>query len=152
MVFVFKKSATPLIPWSAVRHGGINNLSAGVRGKYLVLMNFDVVHREGAWHYIFQFDARNSLETSGLAKVVGEASRYPNDIDWRQWLGDGFEVISASVREAILNMPADEAKTEMVITGMREVPNARPIPGRNPSNAFQFELPREFMLALPALP
>jgi hypothetical protein len=32
---------------------------------------------------------------------------------------------------------------------MREVPNARPIPGRDPSKWFQFDLPADFALALP---
>ena len=44
-----------------------NDLSAGIRAKYLVLCNVDILHRDGAWHYIFEFDARNSLEMSELA-------------------------------------------------------------------------------------
>lgn len=133
--------------WSALRHGGPNNLdAAGVKGKFLVLWNVDIVAREGVWHYIFEFDVRSSLEISALAQLAGRESRYPNDIDWKQWLGDDAQVITADVREAILTMPAAEARTEALITDVREVPNAFPIPGRGPHNAFQAELPRDFLL------
>ena len=150
MIYVHKGSPTPIVPWPVLRHGGPNNLDANVRGKYLVLLNFDVVQREGKWHYIFEFDARESLRTSELARVVGESGAYPDDMDWKGWLGEGWEVIAASVREAILSMPADQAKTGAVITDMRPCPTARPIPGRKPEDVFQVDLPRDFMLLLPS--
>jgi hypothetical protein len=149
MIYIYKGSPTPIVPWDAVRHGGPNNLDLGIKGKYLVLLNADIVQREGKWHYIFEFDARDTLQTSALAHIVGEASKYPGDIDWKSWLGEGCELINASVREAILTMPPEEAKTGAVITGMRECPAARPIPGRDPKDAYQIELSREFMLCLP---
>src|SRR4051812_33856541 len=149
MIYVHKGSTTPIVPWPALRHGGANNLDANVRGKYLVLLNFDVVQREGKWHYIFEFDARESLRTSELARTVGESGASPDAMDWKGCLGEGFEVIPASVREASLSVPADQAKTGAVITDMRPCPTARPIPGRKPEDAFQAELPRDFMLVLP---
>jgi hypothetical protein len=149
MLFIHKKSPTPITHWEALRHGGLNNLDAGIKGKFLVLCNVDIVHREGAWNYLFEFDVRDDLEIRALAQLVGKAQRYPNDMDWKKWLGPDCHVITAKVREAILNMPADEAHTDAVITGMREVPNARPIPGRDPSKWFQLDLPSDFALALP---
>ena len=81
MIFVHKKSATPITHWDALRHGGENNLEdAGVKGKYLVLWNVDIVQRGGAWHYVFEFDVRNSLEISALGRLAGNAKAYPNDM------------------------------------------------------------------------
>jgi hypothetical protein len=152
MILIYKGSPNPISPWGALRHGGPNNLDAGIRGRYLVLFDVDIVHRAGAWHYIFQFDARDSLELSALAHIVGKEKPYPNDMDWKQWLGGatgGWQVISTKVREAILNMPADEVRTEAVITDIRPIPGGRPTPGRGPENAYQPELPRNVLLAAP---
>ena len=149
MVFVYKRSPTPVTPWDALRHGGANNLDAGIKGKYLVLLNADILHREGMWHYIFEFDVRETLEISALAQLAGKEASYPDDMDWKKWLGEGYQVITAAVREAILNMPADEAKTEAVITSMRPVPGGRPVPNRDPKDAFQFDLPRNMLLSEP---
>ena len=150
MLFVHKKSSSPIDPWPAVRHGGPNDLAApGYRGKYLVLWNVDIVHREGVWHYIFEFDMRDSLEIGALAKLVGRDQRYPNDMNWKKWLGPDATVISAAVREEILNMPAQAGHSRAVITGMREVPAARPIPGRDKDDWFKHDLPENFLLTLP---
>ena len=148
MIFVHKKSPTPLQHWDALRHGGANNLDLAVKGKFLVLWNVDIVVREGSWNYIFEFDVRDSLEPSALAQLAGKTHGYPNDINWKQWLGADVALITADVRQAILNMPAAEARTEAVITDVREVPNAFPIPGRGPHNAFQIDLPDRFLLCL----
>ena len=135
MVFVYKQSPKPIDPWSAVRHGGVNNLNANIKGKYLVLWNLDIVQREGCWHYIFQFDARDSLEFSALAQLVGKPNRYPNDIDWRRWLGQDYQVISATVRADILSLPPEEGHPNTMITDVREVPTyGRYIP---PSRALE---------------
>ena len=148
MIFVHKKSPTPLQHWDALRHGGANNLDLAVKGKFLVLWNVDIVVREGSWNYIFEFDVRDSLEPSALAQLAGKTHGYPNDINWKQWLGADVALITADVRQAILNMPPEEARTEAVITDVREVPNAFPIPGRGPHNAFQIDLPDRFLLCL----
>ena len=148
MIFLHKKSPTPIQHWDALRHGGPNNLDLGIKGKFLVLWNVDIVVREGAWHYIFEFDVRDSLQVSALAQLAGKTHGYPNDINWKQWLGTDAALITSDVRQAILNMPAAEAHTEAVITDVREVPNAFPIPGRGPHNAFQIELPDRFLLCL----
>jgi hypothetical protein len=148
MIFLHKKSPTPIQHWDALRHGGPNNLDLGIKGKFLVLWNVDIVVREGAWHYIFEFDVRDSLAVSALAQMTGKTTGYPNEINWKQWLGSDVAVITADVRQAILSMPAAEAHTEGVITDVREVPNAFPIPGRGPHNAFQIELPDRFLICL----
>ena len=151
MIFVHKKSATPITHWSVLRHGGPNNLddpSVKGRGKFLLLWNVDIVVREGAWNYIFEFDVRDSLQTSALAQLTGKGTAYPNDMDWKRWLGADAQVIAEEVREAILTMPPDEARTEAVITDVREVPGATSIPGRGPHNAFQAELPKDFLITL----
>ncbi len=149
MLYVHKKSSTPIDPWPALRHGGPNDLDdAGVKGNFLVLFNVDIVQREGVWHYIFEFDLRDSLEATALAQFMGKTS-YPNDMKWKQWLGADCTVISASVREEILKMPDNVAHTSAVITGMRECPTARPIPGRDPDDWFRHDLPENFLLTLP---
>jgi hypothetical protein len=148
MIFLHKKSPTPIQHWDALRHGGPNNVDLGIKGKFLVLWNVDIVVREGAWHYIFEFDVRDSLAVSALAQMTGKTTGYPNDINWKHWLGSDVAVITADVRQAILSMPAAEAHTEAVITDVREVPNAFPIPGRGPHNAYQIELPDRFLLCL----
>jgi len=148
MIFLHKKSPTPIQHWDALRHGGPNNLDLGIKGKFLVLWNVDIVVREGAWHYIFEFDVRDSLAVSALAQMTGKTTGYPNDINWKHWLGTDVALITSDVRQAILSMPAAEAHTEAVITDVREVPNAFPIPGRGPHNAFQIELPERFLLCL----
>jgi hypothetical protein len=148
MIFVHKKSSTPIMHWDAIRHGGANNLGAGIRGKYLLLWNADIVQREGAWHYIFEFDVRESLEISALAQLTGKGTRYPDDMDWKGWLGGEFQVINAAVREAILTMPADEARTGAIITGVRENRAARPIPHAGPG-PYHVDPPRGEMLAWP---
>ena len=150
MIFVHKRSAKPITHWEALRHGGPNNLDAGIKAKYLVLWNVDIVVREGAWIYIFEFDARDSLTISALAQLTGKESSYPNDMDWKKWLGADAKVITSDIRQAILTMPPAEAHTEAVITDVREVPNASPIPGRGPHNAFQADLPKvkDFLLTL----
>jgi hypothetical protein len=149
MVFVHKRSPIPISPWDVLRHGGINNLDAGIKGKYLLLWNVQIVQREGAWHYILEFDVRDSLQTSALAQFMGKASQYPDDMDWRHWLGGQWQVISEAVREEILNMPPEDAHTEAMITDMREVPAARQIPGRSLDDPPYERPPDDFVLALP---
>jgi hypothetical protein len=147
MMFVHKKSATPVMHWSVLRHGGVNNLGdPSVKGKYLLLWNVEVVVREGAWNYIFEFDTRESLSVSALAQLTGRGASYPNDVDWRAWLGPDAQVINEEVRQAILTMPPDEARTEALITDVREAPLATQIPGRGPHNAFQSDSPQDFLI------
>jgi hypothetical protein len=147
MIFVHKKSATPVMHWSVLRHGGANNLGdASARGKFLLLWNVEVVVREGAWNYIFEFDTRDSLEVSALAQLAGRGTSYPDDVDWRKWLGADAQVINEEVREAILSMPPDEARTEALITDVREAPIPTQIPGRGPHNAYQNDSPKDFLI------
>jgi hypothetical protein len=154
MIFVHKRSSLPITPWSALRHGGINNLSAGINYKYLVLVDVDIVHRKGEWHYVFHFDARNTLEKIGLAHMGDQATKYPGDMDWKKWLGDDWEVIKASAREEILKDggETDPDHADAAILNMRAIPNGKPRPKREPIKLppRQYEevvLPDDFMLA-----
>jgi hypothetical protein len=150
MLYIHKKSSAPIDPWPALRHGGVNNLDhKDVIGKYLVLFSVDILHREGFWHYIMLFDVRETLAKSALAQLAVKEQSYSDDMDWKEWLGPDFNVISASVREEILNMPEEHAHTGAVITGMRELPGLGPIPGRKPEDWFDVDLPEEFLIAPP---
>ena len=150
MLFLHKKSPTPIDPWVALRHGGLNNLAdPAIPGKCLVLFNVDIVQRDGVWHYIFEFDARNSLELGALAQVTGTKRRYPDDMNWKQWIGPGYTLISAAVREEILSMSQQEAHTDVVITGMREVPHGCANPNQGPNDWNQTIRPNDLLLTLP---
>ena len=149
MLFVHKRSTTPINPWPALRHGGANNLaSLGVRGDFLVLWNVDIVQREGAWNYLFEFDMRDTLRKGELAQLTGKSTEYPCDMNWKSWLGDDITVITAAVREEILRMPADEAHSNAVITDMRHTPDKKPreVPEHDPEDWFKAEHPREYLI------
>jgi hypothetical protein len=156
MLFIHRKSSSPIDPLAALKHGGVNNLdNPAIKGKYLVLWNVDIVQREGLWHYLFEFDKRETLQTHALAQLAGHGRGYPDDVDWKSFLGPEYTVISASVRDEILNMPAEDAHTSAVITGMRPVaPTNHSLPVHNPGDWYQVgELPEDdLLLALPAVP
>ena len=127
MIFVHKKSPTPIQHWDALRHGGANNLDAGIKGKFLVLWNVDIVVREGAWHYIFEFDARDSLQKSGLAQLMERSNgngsaKFKDGTNWAEWLGEGWQIIDEHVRNEILKLAPVEPM-DGIITGVRELPN-----------------------------
>ena len=150
MIFIYKKSPVVISPWGALRHGGRNNVSADIREQYLLLTNVDIIHREGAWHYIFEFDARDTLEMSGLGRLTGQPSQYPDDMDWKAWLGDDYQVIDAKVREALLSLPPDNPLIDVSITDMRAVPmppQYRPAPRPLKTLEHLAERPN-FMLAV----
>jgi len=150
MLYVHKKSPTPINPWPHLRHGGVNNLgNKDIAAKYLVLFNADIVHREGAWNYVFEFDTRDSLELSPLARLTGSPQAYPNDMNWKQWLGE-HTIISAAVRDEILHMPESEAHTGAVITNMR--PTQFPgklLPGQEEHHWTPDDIPDDVLLAFP---
>ncbi len=79
--------------------------------------------------------------------MLGEAKQYPDDMNWRDWLGAGCQLISAKVRENILNLPPDENHPGAIITGVREATNSRPAAGPPPQNAYQPEIPEDFILS-----
>jgi hypothetical protein len=151
MLYIHRKSATPIDPWPALYHGGANNLGdESVPQRFLVLCNADILQRDGVWHYIFEFDARNSLELSALAQAADRRRQaYPNDIDWKSWLGDEFTIISAAVRDEILHLPESEAHTGAVITNMRRVMATPPPPGSEGRHWWRGDIPEDFLLALP---
>jgi hypothetical protein len=151
MMYVHKQSAVPVQPWGALRRGGVNNLLPAPAVKYLVLWNVDIIHRDGSWHYIYEFDARPSLAMSSLAQLTHTSKQptsYPGEMNWREWLGQGWEVVSAAMREQIMSLPSSDPWTDATITDMRELPagsvSAKPhVPGR-----FNMILPPNYMLAL----
>jgi len=108
----------------------------------------DIVHREGAWHYIFEFDVRDSLNISELGRLLSKEKSYPDDMDWKTWLGPDYTMISAAVRTEILNMSKDVDNTGPRITDIHEIPLGKPIPGRNETNWYEVDLPDDFVLGL----
>lgn len=140
MLYVYKQSAEPIQPWTMLHVGGKNNIAPQAKAKFLVLDNVDVIQRDGAWHYLFAFDTRNSLELSPLAQLMQrnpKAQKYSDGADWKKWLGDGWQVIDEHVRWEILHMPGAEAKTGASITDLRfvdSIPDAAQVPNRLVSN------------------
>ncbi len=109
--------------------GGPNNIAPHA-GKYLVLMTAEAVRRDGVWHYIFEFDSRETLEMNPLATAVlglPAAAAYRNCMNWRSWLSDDFTVISPHHRYDILRAPLDAEGGDALITDLRETrPVLRP--------------------------
>ena len=121
MVYVYKSSAGPIQPWRVIRRAGPNNVAPDVRERYLILWNAEVVRRDGRWHYVFEFDARSSLEMNDPAAHTnghGPPS-YRDGVDWRAWLGDGWERIDADRRDEILRPDPDPRPGEVVITNLK---------------------------------
>jgi len=129
MLFVYKQSVKPVTPWSMMRVGGVNNVAPQVTAKFLVLTNVEAMHRDGAWHYIFEFDTRDSLQMSPLAHLVnhhkdpGSPLKYKDGVNWRKWLGNDWQIIDEHVREEILRLAPVEPVADGVITGVRELPD-----------------------------
>jgi hypothetical protein len=129
MLFVYKQSVTPVMPWAMMRMGGANNIVPQVAAKFLVLCNVEAMHRDGAWHYIFEFDTRDSLEMSALAHLVHHHTdgkqplKYKDGVNWKKWLGEDWQVIDEHCREEILRLAPVEPVAEGVITGVRELPD-----------------------------
>jgi hypothetical protein len=122
MLQVYKRSVEPMRPWDVMRHGGRNNIAADVKHKFLVLWNADVVRKDGLWHYVFEFDARDSLEISELAQIFSgssTATRYPDGTDWRKWLGVDWTVIDTRRRHEILKPSEINGNGNVVITTLR---------------------------------
>jgi hypothetical protein len=126
MLYVYKQSNEPFQPWSMLHVGGKNNIAPQVKCNFLVLDNVDVIQRDGAWHYLFAFDCRNSLELSALAQLMQrspKSQKYADGADWKSWLADGWQIIDEHVRWEILHLPAIETKTEASITDLRILPS-----------------------------
>ena len=126
MLYVYKQSVVPLSPWNMLRVGGANNIAPQIKSRYLLLSNIDATHREGAWHYIFEFDARDTLQKSGLALMMENhngngSTKFRDGANWAQWLGENWQIIDEHVRGEILKLrPIEPA--DGIITGVRELP------------------------------
>ena len=130
MLYVYKQSVVPLSPWNKLRIGGANNIAPQVKAKFLLLSNIDASHREGAWHYIFEFDARDTLNKSGLAQMLEHSNgngsaKFKDGTNWAEWLGEGWQIIDEHVRNEILRLKPVEP-SDGIITGVREIPNWYP--------------------------
>lgn len=135
MLYVYKQSIEPIQPWGMLHVGGKNNIVPQAKSRYLVLDNVDVIQRDGAWHYLFAFDTRNSLDLSPLAQLMQrnpKAQKYADGADWKRWLGDGWQVIDEHVRWEILHLHGVEAKSEASITDLR-ILDALPDPSQVPN-------------------
>lgn len=123
MLYVHKRSVTPVHAWGAMRLGGANNV-APQAGKFLVLMGAEAIRRNGVWHYLLEFDARNSLEMSSLAHAVlglPASSGYRDCMNWRDWLGEDWELIDEHRRWDLLHARRPHQGSDAVITDLREV-------------------------------
>jgi hypothetical protein len=149
MLYVYKQSADPIQPWGMLHVGGKNNIAPQAKAKYLVLANVDVIQRDGAWHYLFAFDTRNSLELSPLAQLMQrnpQPTKYADGADWKKWLGEGWQVIDEHVRWEILHMPgAEKPKSEASITDLRVVSASLPDPAQVP-NRLESKGRRSYLL------
>ena len=128
MLFVYKQSVLPVTPWSMMRVGGVNNIAPQLGAKFLVLCNVEAMHRDGAWHYIFEFDTRDSLQMSPLAHLVNhhkddsKPMKYKDGVNWKKWLGSDWQLIDEHTREEILRLAPVEPVADEMITGVRELP------------------------------
>ncbi len=107
-----------------MRSAGVNNIGLSTKAKYLVLWNADVVRKDGMWHYLLDFDVRNSLEKSEIAQLMageGEAAAYEGKTDWKAFLGDDFDVVSSARRGQIARegSTTGEAASVVKISCMR---------------------------------
>jgi hypothetical protein len=135
MLYVHKRSVNPLHAWGAMRLGGANNI-APQASKFLVLMSAEAIRRNGVWHYLLEFDARNSLEMSTLAHAVlglPAASGYRDCMNWRTWLGEDWELIDEHRRWELLHAERPGQTNDAVITDLREL-NAPA--GKSPAREF----------------
>lgn len=106
-----------------MRLGGSNNI-APQASKYLVLMGAEAIRRNGVWHYLLEFDARSSLEMSTLAQAVlglPSTSAYRDCMNWRDWLGEDWELIDEHRRWELLHAERPAHSGDAVITDLREV-------------------------------
>ena len=127
MLYVYKQSESPICAWTLSRVGGKNNIAPQVPARYLVLHTAECVKRDGMWHYVFEFDTRNSLEMSPLAMLVYgnyTHTRYPDGADWRRWLGDDWRIIDEHARWSILN---GVEQPEAAICDVRDLPAWDPL-------------------------
>lgn len=104
MIVIHKVSLKPLKPWELIHVGGANNVAANVKAKYLVLWKADAVRRNGVWHYVLVFDARETLAASPLAQAVYHSRdlKYKDGVDWKSWLGDQWQIIDDVQRWELL--------------------------------------------------
>jgi hypothetical protein len=129
MIHVYKRTTEPFSPWGALRAGGPNTIARNVKARYLVLWNVEVVRSEGAWHYVFTFDARDTLELGVLAQAIsGRNARYRDDMDWRKFLGDDWQLVDEHhVFQALKANPGPLAG-EVLISDVRVRPTPFPLP------------------------
>lgn len=114
MVHVYKKSATPLKTLGVMRSAGANTIGLGGHKKYLVLWNAQVARKDGVWHYVLDFDPRDTLAKGEIARLMarkGEPMSYAETADWKALLGDDFEVISPARRTEIVRSACGSSAT-----------------------------------------
>jgi hypothetical protein len=131
MLYVLKHSESPILAGAMLYVGGRNNI-APKKGAYLVLRDVTVIRRDGKWDYIFEFDARESLNKSPLAQMTHTgANRYPDSADWKTFLGEDWQVIDEHVRSEILRLAPEDPSVSGVISNLRELPAHDPLNRRS---------------------
>lgn len=109
MIHVHKWSDAPVDPWSALRCISQNNIAPEAKGQHLILWHVESVRHGGRWHYIMDFEPRDTPEVSAFARELGHPmERYPQGPDWEQWLGDQWQFIDEYTRWMLLN-PTEQA-------------------------------------------
>lgn len=122
MVHVYKRSKDPLQPWQVIRQAGANNIAPEVKERYLILWNAEAVRRNGEWHYILEFDARNSLEITDPTAAAPNGKgppQYRDGIDWRKWLGPDWELVDPARRELVLAQDETPRPGQVVISNLK---------------------------------
>ena len=130
MIHVYKQSKQPISAFEVMRVGGRNNIAADVPEKFLVLWDVQAIKRGDTWHYIFDFDQRDSLQMSELAQLMGGGGRdlhYQEAADWAKWLGEGWKIVGEQERWQILHPPNASDQGEAKITDIRVGGSRRPM-------------------------
>ena len=135
MLHVYKRSSTALPVLDVIRTAGPNTIAPDLAAKFLLLWNAEAVQDDDGWHYVFDFDVRDSLQFNDLAKLMGAQNgrgQYKDGTDWKAWLGEGWERIDEKRRWEILHPHGQDApRTGVVISDLRIGPNAgKPMPPR----------------------
>ncbi len=131
MIHVYKQTRQPVSAFEVMRIGGPNNIAPETPERFLVLWNVNAIKRSDTWHYIFDFDARDSLEMSELGKLMNGPRgkrEYQNAADWAKWLGQGWRLVSESDRWLILHPLDGSSKGSASITNIRVGGGTTPMP------------------------
>jgi hypothetical protein len=131
VIHVYKQTKQPVSAFEVMRVGGRNNIAGDVAEKFLVLWDVHAIKRGDTWHYIFDFDQRDTLQMSELAQLMnggGQDMQYQNAVDWAKWLREGWKIVGEQERWQILHPGTGSEKGEAKISDIRVGGSRRPMP------------------------